>query len=743
MKLFSKKTGKKTLALVLTLVMMLGVLPIIGGDVASATYDHTITFANTDTIHSGSGNSGNQKFIGNSGIEIWGGDELVPSMGSNYLSLNLYSGQYKQFTIQVGANVPNGSNNYNSEGFQLTANQAYKLTINAQAASDSFKLRQNINNTALTNWATFGTTATDQEIEFVLTSHNIVLDTWDTTTGNTLIINSIRIQSLAPPPITNLDGTSDVVIPGTDLVAGSAVTLSQQISTSARVTHTSGYSAGNVVMFNVNLTNGVLITDYESIKITYTGVSGDYNHKDVRLTAVPRASGVVSASTSPSANHLIGMQSTGDASNAVTLEYLLVNTAANNAIDTLDNESEIRFALWIWGGPDAIYEISDITFVKKLCEHIWASNPTHHWCTKTDCVLHTPATHNAVAGSNANCVPCGRVPAFRAVSQIGTVTWTNNFVTRGIGLDAATRTALRTANVESARITIETGAPAVNTEMRFALNSATLGNVGGMQYIEFNSNDIKDKVIDFDLTKGNGINWASGWIEFGLEYTAAASFTFSVELLNAKGEIVFGAGAGDGEEDDPPPVSEAIYEMTVENRDAFLADGQSGGGLRAVGNAKYAASGDGILVSGRTNSWEGLDIMASVFTAGKRYRVDVVISSVGEAQTFSLENTDSPWGVFTQREGTSNVNLIATENASAFLDPQRGVRIRTAGSSVVGDGDFIIHSIRIFEVPPVDVTIPGHVENGVWRPELTPELLDQIISESSGSVARINLSNST
>ncbi|MDR2589491.1 MAG: hypothetical protein LBC71_00645, partial [Oscillospiraceae bacterium] len=40
-------------------------------------------------------------------------------------------------------------------------------------------------------------------------------------------------------------------------------------------------------------------------------------------------------------------------------------------------------------------------------------------------------------------------------------------------------------------------------------------------------------------------------------------------------------------------------------------------------------------------------------------------------------------------------------------------------------------------------TIPGHVENGVWRPELTPELLDQIISESSGSVARINLSNST
>ncbi|MDR2589965.1 MAG: hypothetical protein LBC71_03110, partial [Oscillospiraceae bacterium] len=201
-----------------------------------------------------------------------------------------------------------------------------------------------------------------------------------------------------------------------------------------------------------------------------------------------------------------------------------------------------------------------------------------------------------------------------------------------------------------------------------------------------------------------------------------------------------GGNGGGGGTESPDTL---IYEMTVANRDEFLEDGQSGGGLRSVGDAEYKAEGNGLLVSNRTRSWEGLDIMASVFTAGKRYRVEVVISSVGEAQPFSLENTDSPWGVFAEREGTNNVTLRATENASAFLDPQRGVRIRTAGSSVVGDGDFIIHSIRIFEVPPVDVTIPGHVENGVWRPELTPELLDQIISESSGSVARINLSNST
>jgi len=85
-------------------------------------------------------------------------------------------------------------------------------------------------------------------------------------------------------------------------------------------------------------------------------------------------------------------------------------------------------------------------------------------------------------------------------------------------------------------IIVESGTPNV-TGMQFILNTDGVDGVGGWKTEPLTAFSSGRATLDLNTTVG--INWASSYVQLGVLYPNTAPFTFSIELANAAGVVVY------------------------------------------------------------------------------------------------------------------------------------------------------------------------------------------------------------
>ena len=186
---------KKFMAIVLTLVMVFGLLPLIGAQASTETLKWSPVFGRVF------GTPAN--FVGGQGSEQYG-IQLADTSSStfsveNAIHVRASVGGWKPIIIQTGDDV-GGTEHWASAGFTADEPESYVLTFRARVASGTGQVR----------WTGGGTTPADEALntDFKLvtipftttsTSGNITLDTGNTTTGVDFIIKDISIALAASP----------------------------------------------------------------------------------------------------------------------------------------------------------------------------------------------------------------------------------------------------------------------------------------------------------------------------------------------------------------------------------------------------------------------------------------------------------------------------------------------------------------------------------------------------------------
>jgi len=351
------------------------------------------------------------------------------------------------------------------------------------------------------------------------------------------------------------------------------------------VTNSPGEWGAAYIYFDV--TTPFDLSDYSSFSFTFTGDSGDSGYKPIRLYAG-------NSTTINGGDHGFGTGGTANDTMMVGMvdSGAVVGATVNRTIAIPSDVSKFgtvtRFAIQVHAPGDAVYTFSNLTFIKKsACEHNWTqNNPSVHLCDKCEAT----EAHDK-DGSNGSCSKCSRSAFFSAiVPPSGASHWSNNLTQRGIGLAGTTTSALSTANVSSMTIVVESGTPILEgSSMQFIINSDSgwqswplTGFSGGKATLDMSS-----------IT----VNWGT-WAQLGVQYMNTTSeFTFSIELSNAEGVVVYnktGLVSGGGTPTTPTVVTLDGTEKTVtfasmQASDATIAQGDNANITRVTQTGGYDA----------------------------------------------------------------------------------------------------------------------------------------------------------
>jgi len=691
---------KKFMAIALTLIMVFGFIPLVGTP-ASARVETAVwspTFYDFDagdnyvisTENSNQGQTGIQR--------VDPSNTTVTVNASNELEITAVGSSYKTMRINTPTAI-GGTDWYSYHGFKPVADKEYKITFNARLSDGTGNIRVRGNagkhdTPGAGVWQEFGLTTTNSVVAHTFTQTatggDVQIDTGNVDPGVTITITNLVIYELSDPPKTTLTG-STTTIPTANLQAGAGV---DSVSSAGVVIATGSWTQRSV-SFHVEW-DGASLANYESLTFTYTGISGDFNFKNLFLLA----DGTQIATTS-----------TGDAGGSGSA--ITFNIAAATGTPTTFT---IRVGSATASPPSGM-SASSMSYtnisMNKLCNHVWdtslPNNHTQHRCTEADCIYTAWASHNTT-GTGGACAICNKAPIFNAITHLGATLWNGSLTQRGIALSSASRAALREAGVEAATVKIVTGNPEAGT-MQFAANSDGPGTIP----VAFDSADfIRDKEITVDLSDVD-VNWAGDWVEFGLNYSGTTPFTFSIELLNADGEVVFdkdgvheasgGGGTGPGP---TTPDGDVIYEMTAAEIDSLI---QYGGStmdvLRKAGSPTLTREGNTLVISNRGDDWHTIDIntKSTLFQAGFEYIIEIDLELVDKTKTttFILGQASRPWGWAASEADVSATKLVLDRIVvSDWAKDDQNIRIQTNDTN-----SFVVKSIKITEI---FVGLPVHVE---------------------------------
>ena len=447
---------------------------------------------------------------------------------------------------------------------------------------------------------------------------------------------SVTVDSSNTPggPV-DLDGTEQAVN-FNNMQASSGGSIAQGSNANETdFTMNSGY--GPHAFFDIVLDANTTLSDYHSLTFTFQGISGDVGWKTIQVIAAPTTSGLTAADN-PSAS--ISLGSHNYATNGATpIDVTIPITASNGAVTTIGSQKAIRIGIYIWAAPTGnqgvvgatgdstpnptVFRLSNIKLnLPPVC--LCTYNEAHVCITGCGQTHPSGTSHNSLktVGSitYAACSICDKAAVFTTTQSNP---WPNQWggrdddgvnghlINRGVQLDP--RNTTLTAEASRLRVTLS-NTSITPSELRLLVQRE------GFNLQELTATPAGAGVFVADIPAGF---WptTSSWANFGLRYAGTTPFTFTVELLNADGDVVFdkdGVHTPGGNE--PPPVAGTTYTW-AEILSTFFT---YGGGHGA--DVSVAATVGGIILSGRTQDHEGLGINIAALRALNDNNKEVVIT---------------------------------------------------------------------------------------------------------------------